>query len=464
MFQVQCIQSEIFPSDTYTRDVLVGYSSHYNVMKRKLYGVERAMWKRDSVSLNIVLSATLSGSLHSDDLAEAWTLLQQKHPMLQAYLEEEDQVFLSFHNKEKIQVREVRGGAENCLEKELIRELETPFDPIFGQLLIRSTLVHFGKNVELILTCHHCISDALSVAYLLRDVLYCLSGQEERVPRYEDRAISRGMLPADFKLPYLMRGGIAVANFFLGQLMPPMRTVKKTATKKSDVLVWSISKEQTAGFVDVCKRNGVTVHAAVSTLFQAAQQNVQGLKSIYKKIYTPVNIRSRLRFPVGENFGLFVSEAYIPSRYDPEKSFWDNVQTVHKTIKQKTTDANILGLPLINECLKPEVLDRISVFLMKKMTSCYFGYLISNLGKLNFPEFYGGLQLKAMHGPVIYIPQAEKTLTLLTLNQQMFFTFTYQPAVISKEKIVSIRDNAMELLEKYSHAEVSLPSLCDNSS
>ncbi len=428
-------------------------NSAVSPQKRQLSGPERICWKRDAISLNIVLSATLEGSIRSEDLARAWALLQGKHPMLRAHLEEiQDSVFFSFNNEGKIHIREVEAAAENQLEKELISELQTPFEPMSGQLLVRSVLIQSKGRVQLLLTCHHCISDALSVAYLLRDVLYCLSGQENRVPVYEDISVTRDTLPAHIQIPFLVKAGIAAANFFISTLLPPLKTVEKIETKESEVLLWSISREQTAGLVAACKKQGVTVHAAISTLFQEAQQNIQGEKSFYKKIYTPVNIRSRLRPEVGGAFGLFASEAYIPCKYDSKKDFWDNVQIVHDTIKHKTTDAKVLNLLLIADAVKPEVIDRVSVFLMKKISSLHFGYIISNLGRLNFKERYGDLTLKAMNGPVIYIPLVEKTLTLLTVNQQMFFTFTYQPTSILLTEIEQVRDNAMELLDTHIHA------------
>lgn len=415
--------------------------------RRPLSGPERIVWKRDAISLNIVLSATLKGAIHADELHAAWHILQHKHPLLRAHLQEDQgNVELVFQDSVEIAIREVQASCEESLEEELIRELQTPFDPIFGQVLVRSVLLHSPKSVELILSCHHCICDALSVSYLLRDVLYCLSGQEDRIPEYADIRLTSDMLPHESRLSLPVRCGITLANFLVGRLMPAMKCAEKIVMKESSVLLWNISKEQTQGFLAACKKKGVTVHAGLSALFQAAQKEVMGEKSIYKKIYTPVNIRSRLSPEVGENFGFFASEAYIPADYDKGKNFWDNCRIFHQRIKEKTTDAKILSLIQVADSLHPGVIDRISVFFIKRLCFLSFGYIISNLGALNLEKQYGALQLTAMHGPVIYIPQAEKTLTILTVNGQLFFTLSYQPEVIEHAQIQKIRDYAMELL------------------
>jgi NRPS condensation-like uncharacterized protein len=417
--------------------------------QRPLSGPERVVWKRDSICLNIVLSASLTGSIHTDKLQRAWSVLQGKHPLLRAHLvEEQGRVELSFTDSGPIPIREIQVSSEHALEEELIRELQTPFTPIYGQALVRSVLLHSSKSVELILCCHHCICDALSVSYLLRDVLYCLSGQEDRIPEYSDIRLSSAMLPQESKLSLPVKSGIALANFFAGVLMPPMKEAKKIVMKESRVVLWDISKEQTQGFLAACKAEGVTVHAGLSTIFQAAQKEVLGEKSIYKKIYTPVNVRTRLSPMVGDNFGLFASEAYIPGKYDNGKSFWDNCRLFNNRIKLKTGNTKVLGLLRIADSLTPRTIDRISVFLMKRLSSFYFGYIISNLGNLDFDNQYSTLQLTAMHGPVIYIPQVEKSLTILTVNGQLFFTLTYQPEVIDPAQIQAVKEFAMKLLLK----------------
>ena len=66
------------------------------------------------------------------------------------------------------------------------------------------------------------------------------------------------------------------------------------------------------------------------------------------------------------------------------------------------------------------------------------GYEISNLGRLDIPCNYGKYRLKAVYGPVIYLPRIEKFMGITTLQKTMTMTCTFNPLCIDKAVIEKI--------------------------
>jgi len=80
---------------------------------------------------------------------------------------------------------------------------------------------------------------------------------------------------------------------------------------------------------------------------------------------------------------------------------------------------------------------------------------IANLGRLDFPRNFGPLQLEAIYGPSQYVDFQEKYLGILTVGGRMYFTFTFDDAIISRDTVEEIIDAALKHLGKgaVSHEE-----------
>ncbi len=418
-------------------------------MKRKLLGSERVVWKRGAISLNLVVVAHVKGVVTSAELEKSWQVLQEKHPMLKVHLEQDQQTeFFVTEGTGHIPVREVPLTAYSDWQTEAVAELHTPFDNFSTMPFARSVLLTAADRFSLIVTCHHCICDGLSATFLIRDILNCLAGQPELVRPSSEDLLLDNMIPAAVKLPAWLKKGLAGVNFLAGKLKK-LNHAALIPMPESRILAWNITADQTASLLAASKKNKVTVHTTISTIFQAAQYDVQGDKEAFlRKIYTPVSVRGKLNRNVGENFGLYASEAYIPWGYMPEEPFWENARGFQKILTDSITDQKVFSAILLVNTLRPALIDRLLLFFYKKQT-VKFGYIISNLGNLNFPEKYGSFTLEGINGPVGYVRRAEKTLSVLTVNKKMFFTFTYRPTVISADTIASIKNNAMRLLKKY---------------
>jgi NRPS condensation-like uncharacterized protein len=421
-------------------------------MNRKLTGSERSVWKQGAISLNIVIVAHIQGRICLDELQQAWLLLQTLHPLLGVHLEErENAEFLTSEDTTLVPVREVMATTDTDWQLEALKELQTPFHNFSNAPFARSVLVHSDKHCRLIICLHHCICDGLSATYLLRDILYCLSDQHDRVQQSADNLLMDNLIPSSITLPFWQKATLKTVNFLFGSCKrPTSKNVAKIPMKKSALLAWHISQKQTNSLLKASKKNKVTVHTTIATLFLAAQKIVQGEdKGYYEKMYTPISVRNLLRKNVDTTFGLYASESYISYRYDLEKTFWQNGQDYQKELKRTLTDQKAFNSILMANTLLPALLDRILLRLYRKQT-IQFGYILSNLGNLSLAEQYGSLTLDGINGPIGYVQRAEKTLSVLTVNGKMHFTFTYQPEVLTSDTLLAIRNTAMSLLKQYS--------------
>jgi NRPS condensation-like uncharacterized protein len=421
-------------------------------MNRKLTGSERSVWKRGAISLNIVIVAHIQGRIFRNELQRAWQILQKLHPLLGVHLEEKgDTEFLTSANTAIIPVREVIATTDTDWQLEALKELQTPFQNFSNAPFVRSVLMHSDKHCRLIISLHHCICDGLSATYLLRDILHCLSDQDDRVQQSADNLLMDNLIPSSVTLPFWQKAALKTVNLLFATRKPPKAgSVVEIPMKKSEILAWHISQEQTTSLLKASKKNKVTVHTAIATLFLAAQKIVQGsAKDYYEKMYTPISVRNLLSKNVDTAFGLYASESYVSYRYDTKKTFWQNGQDYQKELKRTLTDQKAFNSILMANALLPAILDRILLNLYRKQT-IQFGYIISNLGNLSLAEHYGSLTLDGINGPIGYVQRAEKTLSVLTVNGKMHFTFTYQPEVLTSDTLLAIRNTAMSLLKKYS--------------
>jgi NRPS condensation-like uncharacterized protein len=411
------------------------------------------------VSTNIVVTAKISGSIRAAELRQAWLVLQGKHPLLAVHLEEEGpELCFNSDGCAAIPVREVAGEGEESWQDEALGELDAPFAANTRQPLVRSVLLDLGDAVFLIICGHHAICDGLALSFLVRDLLYCLSGQQELVKASADIVFDSSMAPSTVTVPWWLQALLVPLNFLFGKIIKPLADPAAVSKEKTRALYWEISQEQTAALHKACRKNKVAEHSALTALFQAAQYYIQGdANKIYQQVYTPVSVRNRLNTKVGTDFGMYASDTYIRCRYDPDQDFWQNARQFQLKIKESITDQKMFGKILLAGLVHPNLLDRIMVKAVSNI-KVQSGYIISNLGRLKMPVTYGHLTLEGFRGPLAYIGHVEKPLAVVAINGKYSFTFSYRPTVISSAELTRVRDKAMALLAEYTDG-VQGPSL-----
>lgn len=419
-------------------------------MKRKLTGPERALWLRGVISANIVMAAKVSGSITADELRRCWSILLEKHPLTGVHLQlEEPDIYFVSEGTAEIPVREVIADSEDCWQNEILHEMETPFDYSSNMPLVKSVLVYQDDSIYLIICGHHTVCDGLALSFLLRDMLLCLSGQEEKIQASQGIVFDNSSIPDSVTMPGWLRMAVTAANFVCGKLMPPLKNPKKVTMPGTTLLFWDIEKEQYAALRKACKKNRVAEHSAITALFLAAQYQVQGASNpIYKQVYTPVSVRNKLKKKVINDFAMYASDAVISCPHDPDKDFWDNCRKLQTRIKENITDQKVLGQILLANTVHPNLLDRIMVPRVHS-TELKSGFILSNLGRLPLPRTYGALTLEGFRGPFGYIPHTEKSIAMVSFKGQTSIVMGYRTSVVSTEEMIRFKEKAVELLQKY---------------
>ena len=111
---------------------------------RPLGAGERIFWLHDRAHLlHFALTAHISGSFSLEQLQEALTLVQQRHPFLRVRIaiDETDQPWFVEHSA-SIPLRVVPRQSEDHWQREVEAEIATPFDwsqaPLMRVVLVRS--------------------------------------------------------------------------------------------------------------------------------------------------------------------------------------------------------------------------------------------------------------------------------------------------------------------------------------
>jgi hypothetical protein len=243
-----------------------------------------------------------------------------------------------------------------------------------------------------------------------------------------------------------------------------------------------LSGQQTAALVDRCRNEKITVNSAITTALCGAQSFVQGEQSHLEKTVIGTNLRDRLPHPPGEAVGYFAAGVELKLKYNHKISFWENARNFHSQIKPNITDKKVFsevinwlyldptffeamnfkklgGLvptdspryeKLSNFSKKEDVVLR---FLkrdkMESLESARIGAGITNLGRLDFPQTYGPLELDRLimqPGGAFPLSQVNLVLGVVTCTDKLSLVIEYCKQAVDPGRMEKIKDKAMGYL------------------
>ena len=118
------------------------------------------------------VSTTLAGWM------DAFSSLRQRHPLLASTIQT-DSTGASYFRHEPAKLfplRIIEGNALAQMDTEIAAEIDTPFrEP--NSFLARAVILYEAQRSVVILTVHHSIADAISLALAIRDLLQFVTGQ-----------------------------------------------------------------------------------------------------------------------------------------------------------------------------------------------------------------------------------------------------------------------------------------------
>lgn len=189
------------------------------------------------------------------------------------------------------------------------------------------------------------------------------------------------------------------------------------------------------------------------------------------------DLRRRLREKVGNAFCYFVGVSSFSIAYDQEKNIWKNAQEIHKIIHKDIDrlntggpDFELFDQTLIDACFGfahlmqfiPEAFERTNtlsdfardttnIALMFSGSRKNTAIINTNLGRLDYPETYGGLRLDRM----FFVPPAANLVPLILggigINGRLAFSLNYIEQMDDRgssltSKMIMVRNKALEYL------------------
>ena len=149
---------------------------------------------------------------------------------------------------------------------------------------------------------------------------------------------------------------------------------------------------------------------------------------------------------IGEVFGCYATETGIDIIYDEKKDFWEIARTILKEHKKHLNAKAILNWIFYSTQISPTLADWLVNMQINVKKVVLQDYLITNLGKMDFPPKYGKLTLDSIFAPTVFNPLGEKLVGVVTYGGKMSFTFSFDESLIEKETMEKIKEKSIETL------------------
>jgi hypothetical protein len=326
---------------------------------RPLGAVEEFLWLFDHSSpKHFCLIAEVTGHTTASDWRVGLDALQERHPMLSVSIDTTYNRVPHFRNATGQPIPLRIAGADTAWEREVEREMRTPFDPTKAPL-IRTVLILQPEKAVVILVTHHSIADGMSSVFLLRDLLAAISGQALTpypFPRSLDEIVG---VPVRTSTEH----GVAFSH----------NLAKKCVETPVHVRSKVLSKEQTRLLQERTRQEGTTIHGIVCAAIAFAGREIDRRRRENPlRIFSPVDIRKLIG--VEDHCMVAFSKAVSVIEPNSPGSLWDLARFVRKTLLPfKTVEGNgpvltaisaamgAIGVATINGSLHPLPLQRIQL-------------------------------------------------------------------------------------------------------
>lgn len=359
----------------------------------------------------------------------------------------------------------------NCSDTDWVEvaqsEQRNEFPPSPGPFA-RFTLFQRAEGFDIVATFHHWYCDGMSGMFVLRDLLQAL-GQPNvaLIPIAHPPSTDKFMPDLLVAYPGLRRK-VAVTVFLLRlrvlfekikmRLSPrkPAALHQPQETPIADlpleehfvILPAQLTLEQTAALVARCKKEQVSVHAAICVAWLRALAGEPTHVKRFDTVSSPVNIRQRLSPPIDDTSGEFLGNVETHIDCKPEKDFWQLAREFKQNFKHDTRDEALFFRPAMFATapahLTPDDFEILAPILF--FGPVKYDFSITNLGRLPIAERIGSLQVDAFYGPLVNSSPYERTVGVSTLAGKMSLSFLFRKSTMSPARGQALMDRAIALL------------------
>lgn len=422
-------------------------------MYRPLGAGENILWLLDQVAPgHFAVTAQVTGELVLEQLQQALSQIQQRHPLLRVCIVPDASGKPWFvDDSAPIPLRVVQRQNEQHWLCEVEQELYCPFD--WNQApLIRVVLVQSKNISEIILITHHSISDGTSSAYLLRDILQAVATPRSGLqtlpeyPAFEDLLVNceqpiLNQYSSTQRAKSQTKSNVSAVNF------PQYSQAELFVNRRPRVLAWSLSSAETNALISTCRQEQTTVHGAICAAFLFTIYSDEKKSSILKCM-SPVSIRRYLPPNMAEDFGFYFTITVTSHAITDDNNFWELARSLKSQLHQQISLSSICTTisqqqALISTNPNPKLIQQVS------LETYGFDILVTNLTRLNIQQEFGQLQLRAIYGPAVTPgSESDRVVGVATLGDTMFFTFTYFEPEMQPAEAVKFQQAAMQQLKK----------------
>jgi hypothetical protein len=301
-------------------------------MKTKLSTLEHL------IDGNMTCQVSVEGCLSAERLRVALDRVQRKHPALRMLIRQHHgELYYEADAAGPVPLRIVDMSSDDDCARERHTELTTPISHHQPQL--RVVWLRSGQSNALVITTTHRICDGMSVLTLVREILKSLHSDDALVP-YAPLTLHDIIGDVrDDDLPRRRRVARLVNT--LVALMPGSR---RPVENKEIYREWSVSAGLSAALKQRCKREGVSMHAALLTALDRALRAAFG-KHAPAWIDNPFDGR-RGRLPMIKSDMLFFSGGSfkIKTGENAAADFWDRAREIHEETRRKI-DQELVNIP-----------------------------------------------------------------------------------------------------------------------
>jgi NRPS condensation-like uncharacterized protein len=459
--------------------------------ERKITGAERFFSHAPFSTVTMV--ARIKGEVTEEMLKNAVQKVQQRHTLLRVRIRDahDGELWFTSEGVQEIPIKIVPRETENDWIKIHAEGAKFPYD-FETRPAIRFILVQSKDVSELIILCHHIICDGKSLAYLARDLMVHLgdpAAEAQVLPAPEPISLENipsEVVPSGLVKYFInrIRGKWADEIVFFDQQDYEALNKAYWENFTHEILTIEMSEDETSQLVKSCRKENVTVNTALITAFLGAQKAVMDEKPHHAKTATAVSLRDRLPTSPGEGMGYYALGLEVKYKYNAKKSFWENARNYHKKIGSSISnkkafgdltsylqmDSNIyeaLSFKKLGKFVKPDSpryqkltdfsqRDDVVVRLLKRakmetLDAKLLGPAITNLGRLDFPNKYGALELDRLimqPGGAFPLVHVDMVIGAVTCAEKLSLVVEYAEEAVDSASMKKIKSKAMELLLK----------------
>lgn len=335
------------------------------------------MWTLgQSFPIAVAVTAQVQGRCTQERMREAIGAVRQRHPMLSAKVAAGRLV-----DGPGPSFRVASGNWAEIVEQ----ELEEPFDAEIGPLT-RFVMIETESGFDLVMICHHIVSDGLGMGYAVRDV----------VAHVADPFLARTVVEAP-TMDALIRAMPRPKRLKAIKQANSTWPVKPRPAERFALVTGSFSEAESELLQERCRAEQTTVHAALSLAGLRVLAGLDGITT--RQLYSPVNLRPLLpTLPEGA-IGQYNAEFFTWVDLDAEPDFWTAARRLRETLRDQTQPERLLrtmNLLRLTNLLPDAAMRRLLRVSCKPESS----FTLTNLGRLPFASGYGEFRITAVYAGV----------------------------------------------------------------